>query len=256
MRPVFFLTALLAASSGCLSSVAAAQDAPGLGAREIVERAHAAAGGDAWLHAGSNIMRGHATLCREGRPEACVTADRYEMYRVYPTELAKAHAGSGKFRLDAFVGDHVLFQTAFDGERSYDQNGVVPGPRAQSDEGSGFGFSAIRFALEEGFRLERLTDDQVEGRPCFFVRVTDPSGQTTLFGIDHEDYSIRSAAWQSPRGWHQRLYSEFYRVGGESGFLQPGRVRHYYDGVKSVDIRWTSAELGTKIPDEVFVLGR
>lgn len=234
---------------------AAAGGQPALAANDIVARAHAAAGGEAWLHAGSNVMRGYATLCRDGRPEACVTADRYEMYRVYPTELAKAHAGSGKFRLDAFVGGRVLFQTAFDGERSYDQNGAVPGPRAQTDEGSGFGFSAIRFALEEGFAVERLTDDQVEGRPCYFVRVTDPSGQTTLFGIDQQDYSIRSAAWQSPRGWHQRLYSEFYRV-GEAGFLQPGRVRHYYDGVKSVDIHWTSAELGTDIPDETFVLGR
>ena len=237
-------------------SLAAGADPGALGARDIVARAHAAAGGEAWLKAGSNIMRGHATLCRDGRPEACVTADRYEMYRVYPTGLAAAHAGSGKFRLDAYVGDRVLFQAAFDGERSYDHNGMLSQPRAQSDEGTGFGFSAIRFALEDGFRVERLTDDQVEGRPCFTLRVTDPSGQTTLFAVDQADYSIRSAAWQSPRGWHQRLYSEFYRVGGEGGFLQPGRVRHYYEGVKSVDIRWTSAELGTEIPDDTFVLGR
>lgn len=239
----------------CSAAQAGAEDLAALTAQDIVARAHAAAGGEAWLHADSNIMRGHATLCRDGRREACIHADRYEMYRVYPTELAKAHAGSGKFRLDAFSGGRLLFQAAFDGERSYDQNGVVPGPRAQTDEGTGFGFSAIRFALEEGFTVERLVDDQVEGRPCFFVRVTDPSGQTTLFGIDQEDYSIRSAAWQSPRGWHQRLYSDFYRV-GDTGFLQPGRVRHYYDGVKSVDIYWTSAELGTDIPDETFVLGR
>lgn len=224
-------------------------------AREIVARAHVAAGGQAWLRAGTNVMRGTATLCRDGRPEACVTADRYTMYRVYPTELRQAHAGSGKFRLDAWAGDRLLFQTAFDGERSYDQTGVVSGPRAQTDEGSGFGFSAIRFALEEGFTVERLVDDQVEGRPAFMVRVTDPAGQTTLFGIDQADYSILSAAWLSPRGWHQRLYSDFYRV-GEAGFLQPGRVRHYYEGVKSVDIRWTSAEIGTTIPDETFVLGR
>jgi hypothetical protein len=199
-------------------------------------------------------MRGHAVLCRDGRPDACVTADRYEMYRVYPTELRAAHAGSGKFRLDAFSGGKVLFQMAFDGERSYDQHGSVAGPRAQTDEGTGFGFSAIRFALSEGFRIERLTDDEVEGHPCFFVRVTDPSGQTTVFAIDQLDSSIRSAAWLSPRGWHERRYSDFYRVGAD-GFLQPGRVRHYYEGVKSVDIRWTSAEIGLPIPDATFVLG-
>lgn len=236
------------------AGTAAAADQATLTASEIVARTHAAAGGAAWLRAGSNIMRGHATLCRDGRPEACVTADRYEMYRIYPTDLRQAHAGSGKFRLDAWVGDRLLFQTAFDGERSYDQNGPVSGARAASDEGSGFGFSAIRFALAEGFRVERMLDDQVEGHPCYIVRVTDPAGQTTTFGIARADYSIRSAAWLSPRGWHQRLYSDFYRV-GPGGFLQPGRVRHYYEGVKSIDIRWTSAEIGTPIADEVFVLG-
>jgi hypothetical protein len=99
-----------------------------------------------------------------------------------------------------------------------------------------------------------MTDDQVEGHPCHFIRVRDPSGTATLFGIDAQDYSVRSAAWQTPRGWHQRLYSDFYRLQG-SGFLQPGRVRHYYDGVKSVDIRWTSAAIGDPIADDVFVLG-
>jgi hypothetical protein len=37
--------------------------------------------------------------------------------------------------------------------------------------------------------------------------------------------------------------------------VQPGRVRHYYDGAKSVDIHWRSAEIGRPIPDSTFVLG-
>lgn len=225
-----------------------------LTARQIVERAHAAAGGQAWLAAGTNVMRGQATLCRDGDPARCVHADRYEMYRVYPTELERgAHAGSGKFRLDAHVGDRVLFMVAFDGERSYDQNGPVPAERASSDEMSAFGFSAIRFALQPGFAVERLSDDQVEGRPCHFVRVTDPTGARTLFGIDQQTLAVRSAGWQTPKGFHQRLYSDFYAV-GDGGFVQPGRVRHFYDGVKTVDIRWTSAEIGQPIPDAVFVI--
>lgn len=239
----------------CLALSASGAPADGLTARQIVERAHAAAGGEAWLAAGTNVMRGHATLCRDGSPARCVVADRYEMHRVYPTELAHgAHAGSGKFRLDAYAGDAVLFMVAFDGERSYDQNGPLPPERAASDEASGFGFSAIRFALRPGFAVERMTDDQVEGHPCHFVRVTDPSGTRTLFGIDRETYAVRSAGWQTPKGFHHRLYSEFYKVGEH--FVQPGRVRHYYDGVKSADIYWTSAEIGQPIPDAVFVLGR
>ncbi len=235
--------------------VAAPVHASELTARQIVERVHAAAGGEAWLAAGTNVMRGHATLCRDGDPSRCVVADRYEMYRVYPTELAHgAHSGSGKFRLDAAADGKVLFQVAFDGQRSYDQNGPLPPERAAGDEASAFGFSAIRFALQPGFAIERLTDDQVEGRASHFLRVTDPSGTRTLFGIDRETYAVLSAGWPTPKGFHQRVYSDFYRV-GDRGFVQPGRVRHYYDGVKSVDIRWTTAEIGTPIADEVFVLG-
>lgn len=236
-----------------LAGLPALADNAALTARDIVARAHAAAGGEAWLKAGSNVMRGHAELCRDGRPDACVTADHYALYRVYPTELKEAHAGSGKFRLDARAGDRLLFQIAFDGERSYNQDGPVDGPHAETDEGTGFGFSAIRFALAKGFRLDRLLDDPVDGRPAHLVRVTDPSGQKTLFAIDSDNFQILSAAWQSPRGWHERRYSGFYRVGAQ-GFLQPGRVRHYYEGVKSVDIHWTSAEIGTDIADDVFVL--
>jgi hypothetical protein len=222
-------------------------------ARQIIEFATERNGGQPWLHAKTNVMRGDATLCRDGRPERCTEADHYVMYRVYPRDLAAAHAGSGKFRLDAHVGDRVLFKTSFDGERHYDQNGPVAAERAATGEGTAFGFSAIRFALEEGFSIERLTDDQVEGHPAYFVRVTDPSGTTTLFGVDKQDGSVRYAGWTIGKSWHNRLYSDFYWV-DDPGFRQPGRVRHYFDGVKTVDIRWTSAELNTAIPDEVFVL--
>jgi len=226
-----------------------------LTARQIVERVHMAAGGEAWLKAGTNVMRGDATLCRDGDPARCIHADRYVMYRVYPTKLQQgAHAGSGKFRLDAHAGDKVIFQVAFDGERSYDQNGPIPPERASSDEASAFGFSAIRFALEPGFTVERVTDDQVEGHPCHFVRVIDPTGARTLFGIDQATFAVRSAGWPTPKGFHQRLYSDFYRI-GETAFVQPGRVRHFYDGIKSADIRWTSAVIGEPIANDMFVLG-
>jgi hypothetical protein len=242
----------LATLSAVLATGARADD---LTARQIVERVHAAAGGAAWLAAGTNVMRGDATLCRDGEPARCAFADRYVMYRVYPTTLAHgAHAGSGKFRLDAYSGDRLLFQVSFDGERSYDQNGPLPPERASSDEMSAFGFSAIRFALQPGFEVERLTDDEVEGRPSYFVRIKDPSGTRTLFGIDKEHFYVLSAQWQTTKGWHLRQYSEFYQL-TDSRFLQPGRVRHYYDGVQTVDIHWRSAEIGEPIPDSTFVLG-
>ncbi len=225
-----------------------------LTARLIVEKATAAAGGDAWRLAETIHLLGHATLYRDGMAAMATHADRYEMFRVYPDSLAAAHAFTGKFRIDAYRGERLLFQASFDGERAYDQNGPQPPEAAARFASESFGFSAIRFALAEGFSLARMADDQVEGRACYFVRVQDPAGQRTLFGIDQRDFSVRSVAWDTPRGWHERIYSDFYWV-EDPGFRQPGRVRLYYDGIKTVDIHWTSAAINEPLPDHIFRLG-
>jgi len=251
MMKMLTATVVLLAAPHALAQGALEPDAP---PARIVRWAAERAGGDQWLLARTNRMRGWAELCRQGKADQCIKADRYVMHRVYPRDLASAHAGTGKFRLDASSAGRVLFTLSFDGERSYDQNGLLPPDRASSTEASGFGFSAIRFANGAGFTLERLADDSVDGHPCYMIRVTDPSGSATLFGIDSESAYIRLAAWDTPKGWHQRIYSDFYWV-PEPGFLQPGRVRLYYGGAKEADIRWTSATLNEEIPDELFVIG-
>jgi len=216
-------------------------------AREIMERATTAAGGEAWRFAETNLMTGDATLYQGGR---AIRADRYEMRRVYPTELPAAHTNTGKFRLDAYQGDTLLFTISFDGERMYSQNGPMPPEEAARLAASSFGFSAVRFALDESFSLQKLADDQVEGRPCWFVRLADPSGGYTLVGVDKENALIRYVGWQTPGGGHHRLYSDHY--GLPSGFVQPGRVRLFYDGEKTTDINWTDAELGVEFADAEF----
>lgn len=222
-------------------------------AADIVRMAVDKSGGRAWADATTNRLEGSAVLCRAGAADRCVVADRYVMYRVYPKDLKSAHTGTGKFRLDAYVSGKVLFQSSFDGTRSYDQNGPVPPEKASNDEANAFGFSAIRFALEEGFRLQRLVDDDVEGHAAYFVKVTDPGNSETVFGIDKQDGSVRYVGWQSPRGWHHRIYSDFYWV-DKPRFRQPGRVRLYYSGVKTADILWTKATIDEPIADAVFVL--
>lgn len=222
-------------------------------AEDIIALATQAAGGDAWRLAETNIMRGHATLCRDGRREACVSADHYQMWRQYPTDLDDAHAGSGQFRLDAFIGDQVLFQTSFDGVHSWTHQGRVPEYEAREEQQSNFGFSAIRFAGREGFPVERLVDDQIDGHACYTVQVNDPAGGSTLFWIDQASGMIRAAAWSTPRGFHQRIYSEHYRV-DPPGFKQPGRVRLYYDGRMTADVYWTEASINEPIDPALFRL--
>ena len=235
------------------SLVLAASVSAGPSGEEIIEFAAQAAGGDAWRYAETNLMRGHATLCRDGRAEACVHADRYVLWRQYPTDLGDAHAGSGRFRLDAYSGDRVLFKNSFDGEYSWTHLGRVDDVAARESQASNFGFSAIRFAGREGFPVERLVDDQIDGHASYSVRVHDPGGNSTLFWIDQHSGAIRAVAWPTPRGFHQRIYSEFYWI-DDPGFLQPGRVRHYYDGVLTADVYWTEASINEPMDAALFQL--
>lgn len=221
-----------------------------LSATEIVRRATEAAGGEAWRRPETLHLEGVATLFRDG---GVTYADRYEMWRVFPTESDDAHRANGRVRFDAFADERIVFQTAYDGEHTYDQNGRVPPERAQRDWSSAFGFGILRFALDDGFELVRLPDDEVDGHPCHSVKVVDPSGSETIFAIDRADYSVRMVGFSTPRGWHHRLYSDF-AWHEEPRFRQPTRVRLYYDGVKTVDIEWRRFEIDVPLEDELFVL--
>ena len=94
----------------------------------------------------------------------------------------------------------------------------------------------------------------MDGAAAYTVKITDPAGGSTLFRIRQEDFAIVSVGFDTPRGFHERLYSEFFR-NEEDGWLQPGRVRLYYDGVKANEIYWTRFEIGKSYPLELFQPG-
>ena len=241
---------IIAVFSAAVLLAGFASSAEDLDAREIVSRATEAAGGDAWRFAKTLRLSGHARMFNGG-DVAGLAVDDYRMLRVMPTELDDANSATGKFRLDARASGAVVFQASYDGEHLYNAQGRLPQEQSDAFAASSFGFSAIRFALNEGFELKRLPDDQVAGHSSYFVQVSDPSGGETVFGIDQADYSIRKVAWDTPQGWHHRIYSDFYWV-DEPGFRQSGRVRLFYDGIKTADIRWTDAEVNTAINDDLF----
>lgn len=227
-----------------------AADEPTPTAREIVARAQAAAGGDTWIHPRTLLMRGHAVFYTPQGPER---HERYDMWRVYPAEKGSAHAADGKVRIESwFKGQRVRLVT-FDGQRSYTLDGPQPPSEADKQWSENFGFGVIRFALEAGFRQERLPDDSVEGRAVYVVRIVDPSKQETLFSIAKDDYAILRLGFDTSRGWHERLYSNFFRKPGVS-WVQPGLVRLYYNGVKQNEIIWTDFELDRPMPDDLFVV--
>jgi hypothetical protein len=219
---------------------------------EIIKNAHRVAGGALWQRPKTLHMLGTAALYQDGLASKKASADHYEMWREYPAWNQSAHTPSGKVRIDAFAAGKVLFQVAFDGKNTYSQNGLIPGAEASKEWAEAFGFGIIRFALDKGFSHLRLADDLVDGKLCFVVLIHDPSGSQTTFWIDQQGFEIRKVGFDTPKGWHERVYSDFFRLA--NGWLQPGRVRLTYRGALSNDVRWRSAEVNQAIAPERFVI--
>lgn len=213
--------------------------APALTAKDIIVHAHAAAGGATWQKPRSLFMRGYAVFYRGAE---ATEYDRYEMSRVYPTSKTRAHAADGKVKIEAWRGAQRTFLIAFDGAHTYDANGRLNSEQANDRWSASFGFGAIRHALDAGWTQVRLPDDLVDGRPAYFIELTDPSGAMTRFGIENETYRILYVGFDTDRGWHERHYSAFFTKPGVE-WVQPGRVRLFYNGVKQNEVIWTDFSL-------------
>lgn len=221
-------------------------------AQTIVALAQQAAGGEVWRRPKSLHLIGRATLYTNGDRGARVHADHYEMWRVFPTFGAGAHSANGKVRIDAKQGKRIVFQIAYDGSETYNQHGRVPGAQASKEWSEAFGFGIIRFALDPGFELMRLPDDELDGALCWLIKVIDTEKAETTFWIDQKTRQIRRVGFDTPKGWHERTYSDFFTL--VSGWVQPGRVRMTYRGVLHSDVRWTRATVNETISESVFRL--
>jgi hypothetical protein len=243
---------LAAAVLGLLLALpAAAGDEPS--AADIIAAVYEANGGETWRRPQTLYLEGYGIFWPSGTEAGRVVADRYRMWRAFAPESEDAHLANGKVRIDSFTGDETMFRIAFDGETAYNAEGPIPGGAASPQWRNSFGFGIIRYALDEGFTLERLPDDTVEGHPAYFVRVSDPAGSETIFGIDKADYAVRMVGFETPKGWHHRLYSDFV-TGDDPAWRQPRLVRLYYDGVKQNEIHWQVFRVNEPVADGVFVL--
>lgn len=230
---------------------AAIQANPQLTARDILVAAHEAAGGEDWREVKSLYLEGYNIIRRPDGSE--ILWDRYAMWREYSDTKANAHAAEGKVRIEAWTGSDIAMLIAFDGETTYDQNGPVPEQVAAQAWASNFGFGAIRNGLDQGWTQARLPDDLIDGVPAYMIELTDPSGGKTLFGIRQSDFATVYAGFSTPRGWHERRYSHFFSVPG-SRWVQAGRVRLSYNGVKANEAVWTRVVIGEAIDPSVFVI--
>lgn len=245
---IIILTACGAAPTETLPTLYTAQS--DLTAADIMTEAHAAAGGTEWSRPKSLAMDGYAVFYKGGQS---VKHEHHRMWRVYDAAKTDAHKVDGKVRIESILEGRTLIDLSYDGQTTYTPQGAQP--QSESDErwSSNFGFGVIRHALDEGYSLERLPDDLIDGKPSYMIKVIDTAGGETQFGIAQEDYKILKVGFKTERGWHERIYSQFYSNAGDS-WVQPGRVRLYYDGVKANEVIWTSYIINQDLPDCLFSL--
>jgi len=221
-----------------------------LSSTAIVENAHAAAGGTEWTRPKSLSMDGYAVFYTDG---IATKNEAHKMWRVYDWDKKAAHQVDGKVRIWSVRDGKDFYHLSYDGATTYTPKGPQPKSEADKRWASSFGFGVIRHALDDGYTTERLPDDLIDGRPAYMVRVIDPSGSTTQFGIAQDDYAVLKVGFQTARGWHERIYSDFFQNPG-TAWVQPGRVRLYYKGVKANEVIWNSFAINQDLPDCLFVL--
>ncbi|MEN7344345.1 MAG: hypothetical protein AAAFM81_15445, partial [Pseudomonadota bacterium] len=127
MRLGLLFTGALVFSSALSFAVGSARaddhqdsDSSALTAISIIERAHAAAGGQNFVNPGTLYLTGSNTIYRNGRT---LLWDDYRMWREFADQKSDAHTVNGKIRIEAKSDGKVVFINAFDGERSFDANG-------------------------------------------------------------------------------------------------------------------------------------
>lgn len=238
--------------SGCKNKTASEgnKNTTTLTATEIMQKAHEKAGGAFWQKPKSLTMKGYGIFYASGKP---VKNETHNMWREFAETKEAAHLANGKVRIESFRDSLPVFIVTYDGENTYDLNGKQDKSDADNRWASNFGYGAIRHALDDGYYLQLAADDTVKTKPTYTIKVTDPNKGETFFGIDKEDFKIVKVAFDTPKGWHHREYSEFFSK-DEYSWLQAGRVELFYDGKMSNEVFWKDFEVNEVLPDSLFVL--
>ena len=222
-----------------------------LSGNDILARATVAAGGKDWAEAKSLFLSGRAVFWGTTGAEPRSVADDYVMWRVYDPARQASHGAEGKVRIIANLKGKQLWTVGFDGETTWNERGTIPKAEADIFWASNFGFGIIRHALQPGFKAERVADGLIGARKIYLVRLTDPTGGVTLFGVDQASFAIRTMGFMTPKGWHERHYEDFIRLKNPN-WLQARKVTLYYNGVKANEVYWARTVVNGPVDDALF----
>lgn len=251
-RIPIFLSLLVMALPSTAQSLASPDALTG---RAILERAAEVAGGEFWLNPQTLMLSGEAVFYGPDHPAPRRRIERYRMWRVMNPNRTVSHGADGMVRILAQNDGQTVFDVGFDGETTWNERGVVPQEEAAAYWASNFGFGIIRQALGDGFAITRVPDGEVGGHALYMLRITSPDGGETLFGIDQRSHFIRYMGFATPRGWHVRVYDDFYWAQGlpdGARWLQPGSIALTYNGVLQNIIYWRAVSVNAPIDTIVF----
>lgn len=226
---------------------------PAAAPRAILEQAIDAAGGEAWLTPRTLVLAGSADFYAPDQAGPVSHADDYRMWRAMNPGRTSAHGADGKVRIVARSQGKTLFEVGFDGTTTWNDKRVVPKPEADAFWAANFGFGIIRQALRGGFTIESAPERSIDGHRLDVLRIIDPHGQSTLFGIDRESRFIRYMGFASPRGWHERVYDDFMMLDNPR-WLQAREVTLFYNGLRANTVHWRVARVDVPLADEVFAV--
>ncbi|RKQ71971.1 hypothetical protein DES40_1307 [Litorimonas taeanensis] len=253
MRAVLLLSTLM--TTACLQTEPETLptlyiDDTSITAQSVIESAYDKAGGAFWVRPLSLSMEGYAVFYKDG---VATLNERHSMWRVYDAAKMNAHQVDGMVRIESIRDGKPVINISFDGETTYTDAGPLPQSTSNKQWSSSFGFGVIRHALDDGYTMKRLADDLIDGRKAYIVEITDPSNGKTLFGISQDNYSILKVGFDTNKGWHERIYSNFFS-NSDDEWVQPGRVRLYYNGIKSNEVIWTKYSVNDVLDTCLFKL--
>jgi hypothetical protein len=257
-RRLVGLAGLVAFAAGAVPALAAAQ--PVVAPTEmmvdpdgasILARATEAHGGEGWARVKTLVLHGRVVFWGPTGAAPRSTAEQYSMWRVFDAGRSAAHGAEGKVRIVARNEQKLVFTVGYDGATTWTEKGITPPAEADAFWASNFGFGIIRQALKPGFKAERVADGWSQGHPVYLVKLTDPQGGVSLFGIDRKSFAVRSIGFTTPRGWHERHYDDFVKQDNPA-WLQAREVTLYYNGVKANTVFWQRWSIDGPIDDAVF----
>ncbi len=249
---IFFISLILLAACKDGSANKEQKEKEELTATDIMEKAHQKAGGDFWKRPESLTLKGYGLFYENGTP---LKNETHNMWRVFEDEKSDAHKANGKVRIESFRNGKPFFVVTYDGQNTYDLRGKQEASAADKRWASNFGYGVIRHALDEGYILRKEVDDTINSQAVYRIKVIDKNKGETFFGIAKDDFKIVKVAFNTPRGWHERIYSNFFEK-KQYSWLQSGRVQLYYNKKIANEIFWEDFEVNEQLPDSLFVLNR